>query len=56
MGKSIKAQMKTANRLGVRYVVVIGDTELDTDCAKLKTMETGEEREVSLTELLERGI
>lgn len=55
MGKSIKAQMKTANRMQVREVVVIGDTELDAGKAKIKTMETGEEREISLSELLERG-
>ncbi|MGI6269597.1 MAG: histidine--tRNA ligase [Candidatus Howiella sp.] len=47
-GRSIKAQMKYANKLGAAYTVVLGDSELDAGRAMLKNMETGEEAEVTL--------
>ncbi len=46
--RSIKAQMKYANKLGAAYTVVVGDSELDAGRAQLKNMETGEETEVTL--------
>ena len=50
MGRSVKAQMKYANKLGARYTMVMGDSELEQGTARLKNMETGEETEVALTE------
>ncbi|MBO4445351.1 MAG: histidine--tRNA ligase [Clostridia bacterium] len=49
--RGIKAQMKYANKIGAEYVVVIGDDEMDSGKAKLKDMETGDEREVELSTL-----
>ena len=46
--RSLKAQMKYANKLGAAYTVVLGDSELDAGRAQLKNMETGEETEVTL--------
>ena len=46
--RSIKAQMKYANKLGAKYTVVIGDSELESGIVKLKNMETGEQTEVTL--------
>jgi histidyl-tRNA synthetase len=51
LGRSVKAQMREANRLEARYSVVIGETELQTQKAKLKNMHTGEESSVNLDEL-----
>ena len=51
LGRSVKAQMREANRQEARYSVVIGETELQTQKAKLKNMKTGEESSVSLDEL-----
>jgi histidyl-tRNA synthetase len=51
LGRSVKAQMREANRLEARYSVVIGETELHTQKAKLKNMHTGEESSVNLDEL-----
>lgn len=42
VGRSIKAQMKYANKIGAEYVVVIGDNELESGNVQLKNMETGE--------------
>ncbi len=51
LGRSLKAQMREANRQNARYVIVIGDKELATGKAKLKKMESGQEEEVLLTDL-----
>ena len=48
VGRSLKAQMKYADKLGARYTIVVGDNELETGVAQLKDMATGETEEVSL--------
>ncbi len=40
--RSVKAQMKYANKLGAKYSVVLGDDEIDNRRADIKNMETGE--------------
>lgn len=49
--KSVKAQMKYANKVGARFSVVLGETEITTGQIKLKNMETGEEKELALVNL-----
>lgn len=49
VGRSLKAQMKYADKKGVRYTMVLGDSELEGGVATLKNMETGENKEVSLS-------
>ena len=51
LDRSVKAQMKYANKLGVDYTVIIGQNEMESDLVKLKNMETGDETEVKLEEL-----
>ena len=46
--RSIRAQMKYADKVGARFNVVIGDNEIETDKAELKNMTTGEKNEISL--------
>ncbi len=48
VGRSVKAQMKYANKIGAKFTVVIGDSELESGIVKLKNMESGEEQEVAL--------
>ncbi len=48
MGRSVKAQMKYANKLGARYTMVIGDDELANRKAQLKNMDTGEAQAVDM--------
>ena len=43
--------MKYANKLGARYAVVLGDSELESGQLKLKEMAGGEEIALPLTEL-----
>lgn len=49
-GRSIKAQMKYANKIGSEYTVVLGDNEIESGVAKLKCMADGTEAEVSLVD------
>lgn len=47
--RSLKAQMKYANKLSARFSMVIGDNELKEKSAVLKNMESGETLDVALT-------
>lgn len=49
VGRSLKAQMKYADKIGARYTVVVGDSELEAGTAKLKNMTTGDVAEVPLS-------
>jgi histidyl-tRNA synthetase len=53
MDRSVKAQMKYANKLGARKTVIIGTQELEENKARVKDMETGEQMEVALDGLAE---
>lgn len=46
--RSVRAQMKYADKLGAKFNVVIGDNEVEAKTAKLKNMQTGEETEINL--------
>ena len=47
-GRGLKAQMKFANKIGAKFIIVLGDDELATNKAKLKNMHSGDESEVDL--------
>lgn len=46
MNRSVKAQMKYANKINAKTCIVLGDSELESKKAKLKVMATGEETEI----------
>ena len=48
VGRSVKAQMKFANKIGAAYTIVLGDSELESGAVTLKNMTTGEETPLSL--------
>ncbi len=48
MARSVKAQMKFANKIAARYTMVLGEDEVKNRVAKLKRMSDGETTEVSL--------
>lgn len=54
MGRSVKAQMKYADKLGAVYSLVLGDSEVESNKAVLKNMLTGETKDISLDTLIER--
>lgn len=47
-GKSMKSQMRRADKLACSYTLIIGETELGTNSAPLKEMATGQQTEVPL--------
>lgn len=53
VGRSVKAQMKYANKIGAKYSVILGDNEIAEDTANLKNMETGEQEQIKVSELVE---
>ena len=53
MDRSVKAQMKYANKIGAKKVVIIGENELEKGTANVKDMATGEQTEIELARLPE---
>jgi histidyl-tRNA synthetase len=49
VGRSVKANFKYAGKTEAKHVLVIGESELTAGKGNIKTMATGEQREVSLT-------
>ncbi len=52
-GKSLKSQMRRANKLQAENTIVLGDEEIESGHAKLKRMVDGNESEVSLAALVD---
>lgn len=50
--RSLKSQMREANRLGVRYTVIVGEDELSRQAATVRDMVTGVQQEVPLADLV----
>ncbi len=50
-GRSMKAQMRDANRQHARFVVIVGENELHSGKASIKNMGAGEQEEVSLDDV-----
>ena len=46
--KGLKAQMKRANRINAKKVLIIGEEELNSRKAVLRNMKTGEQKEISI--------
>ncbi|MEI0489908.1 histidine--tRNA ligase [Brachyspira pulli] len=49
--KSVKSQFKSANKRNAKYAIVIGEDELKRGMCKLKNMDSGEEKEVSINDI-----
>ena len=51
--KSLKSQMKTADKLNASYVLILGDAELESGNALLRIMATGEQEKLPIVNLAE---
>ena len=51
--KSLKAQMKQANRLGAKQVLIVGESELESGTVVLRDMATKTQRDISLSTIVE---
>ncbi len=49
--RSLKAQMKTAGKMGVKYTIIIGDDEIANGTVTVKTMSASEQATVPVGEL-----
>ncbi len=47
LGRSVKSQMKDANRMNAKYVIVLGEDEINNDTAELKRMSDGNTQKIS---------
>ncbi|MCT4612295.1 MAG: histidine--tRNA ligase [Clostridia bacterium] len=52
IGRSVKAQMKYANKKNFKYVVILGDDEIEAGKVKMKNMTNSEEIEVAIDEII----
>ena len=53
VGRSVKARMKYANKIGAAYTVVLGDSEIEAGVAKVKNMADGSETEMKIDDIAE---
>lgn len=53
MDRSVKAQMKYANKIGAKNTVILGADELAGNKANVKNMQSGEQTEIALDRLAE---
>lgn len=51
LDKSVKAQMKYANKIKAPFVAILGASEIESQKVRLKNMNDGEEEEVAISEI-----
>jgi histidyl-tRNA synthetase len=54
--RSLKSQMRRADKLGTSYVVIVGDRELDEGVAIFRNMESKEQEKVVLQEVVRKAV
>ena len=54
LSRSVKAQMKYANKLNARFSAVVGDDDIKNGKVMLKNMETGESEEIDFSNLADQ--
>ena len=52
MGRSLKAQLKYASKIGARYAVIIGDNELNSGMTVVRDMAKSEENTVPMADCI----
>ena len=53
-GRSMKAQMKQANKLGARYSVILGDDEIAEGVVMLRSMEDSSQEKIPMADVAEK--
>ena len=51
--RSLKAQLREANKMGVSYAIIIGDKELESNQLELKNFSTGNQQKIELNKIVE---
>ncbi len=55
-GRSMKAQMKQANKSAARFAVILGEDEIKESVVMLKDMEKGEQQKIAIDDLIKTCI
>lgn len=53
LDRSVRAQMKYANKINAQYTVIIGENELIEKSVNIKKMDTGDQKQVALDEIVD---
>ena len=53
LDRKMKAQMKAADRAKAKFVIVLGESELEEQAVNVKTMETGDQTKVEFGHLVQ---
>lgn len=53
MSRGLKPQMKYANKINCKYLIVLGENEISNNLVKIKDMETGTETETEIKKISE---
>ena len=51
--RSLKAQLREANKMGVSYAIIIGDKELESNQLELKNFSTGNQQKIELNKIVD---
>ena len=51
VGRSLKAQMKYADKIGAKYTLILGDSELESGKAQLKNMAESSQEEIEINDI-----
>ncbi|SPF52112.1 Histidine--tRNA ligase [Candidatus Desulfosporosinus infrequens] len=53
LGRSLKTQLKAANRLGAQYALILGETELEQNLLLIRDLRLGDQIEIPLVKAVE---
>jgi len=53
MGRDLRKQLEYANTLSIPFVIIVGEKEMETEELKLKNMETGQEKEMAIEQIIQ---
>jgi histidyl-tRNA synthetase len=48
---SMKSQMRLADKLKARFVMILGEDEINKQVASLKNMQTGDQKEIAFKDI-----
>ena len=51
--RSLKAQLREANKMSVKYAIIIGDKELESNQLEVKDFSTGNQQKIALNKIVE---
>lgn len=52
LDRKIKGQFKAADRVKAKFVLVLGDEEIENNVVKVKNMDSGDQTEIAITEIV----